>query len=296
MVGVLHRKHDMVNPVVAEFLEEEKNFFISCASVFKKFDGIGGKFSIIGKRNPKPEVTYDPCRYIRGGEIIKSKPYDDELMNKNRSKTMVNKIEEPVNKPTNSGQRGSLNPDGINRMSMNQFNQVVENNNINTFEPNPMNNNYNNFNNFNNNGVNNNVNFNKYSDNNQNPNQFNFNYQQQQQNIHTNNVNPSHHTSQFNPSGFRSSNVHDDQFETQNKAFDEFSNFNNNFSNSNKRTSINNQQSPPYTDTNNNQNNFNFSFGGSFAPGGMNQMNQNSHPVNPNNNPKKADDVFKDLF
>jgi hypothetical protein len=299
MVGVLHRRHDMVNPIVSEFLEEEKNFFVSCANVFRKFDGVGSKFSIISKKNPKPEVTYDPCRYIRGGEIIKSKPYDDEIINKVRAKTVVS-----GNSGTNMNVHGVHGiSDGINRISMTQFNNNPE------------------FSQGNQGGIHRQATSVPF--NHQNPLNFTFNPV-------NNNINQGGSDNM----GGQGSNFQNQQFsggynnqqggfDTQNKGMNDFYNFNNNFSGSNNHNNMGNQGqrnslndiNQNYTDinygghnnmSNNNMGGFNFNTGSgggnSFSsPNNTNPSSGNntySSPSNPpmkSNNPK-PDDVFKDLF
>jgi hypothetical protein len=273
----------MVNPIVTEFLEEEKNFYINCASVFRKFDGIGSKFSIISKKNPKPEVSYDPCRYIRGGEIIKSKPYDDEITNKHRSRTTL----DGQNNLNGTGRLSNQFNDGINRMTMHQFNNNEFNNNThidyNCQASLPLNNQ-------------NPLNFSVQPNNNipENNPSVNQNYFNQPQN-QSQNQNMNQMTDFYNFNNNFSNNGNNNSF--NNGTFSVNSNFSfNNNANTNHRNSKDINQN--YTDINYDCNNFNnTNLGGNSFSNTNNSSNSNTHssPSNPPNI-KSPDDVFKDLF
>jgi hypothetical protein len=334
---VLHRRYEMVNPVLAEFLEEEKNFFVNVANVFKKFDGVGNKFSIIHKRNPKPEITYDPCKYIRGGQVIHSKPYDDDIVNRGRSRTT---LEKPDFSGSNNNLRSTINNnqgfptnDGINRMTMNQFNDF--NNTRQTLQPqNTMMNQMN---------YNNPLNFN-YQQNTNNSNMphndpfmgFNNNFNNVNNVNNVSNINNQNHSSGMNNNQYYDHNnshgsipsnnsnerfQNDYTYNVQNKGFNDFTNMNNNFSNQPvQRGSItpnqdinsfsnSNSNNTSFSGFNNMNNNFSnqphvqpFNFNNNSNP--HNMGHQNNQPrvgggssSDLNNNPRNAgDDIFKDFF
>jgi hypothetical protein len=114
MEAVMDRRYDLVNPVLGEFLEEEKKFFTLSAIAFKKLDNVVGKFKGIAQKIIKKSSNYDPCKYIRGGELIKrdkSQPINDENKRSGRKEQILfenddfkprSKSNLPVNKETSN--------------------------------------------------------------------------------------------------------------------------------------------------------------------------------------------------
>lgn len=78
----MENRYKVVNPVVAKFVADEKYFFDNASNLFKKFHKIEDQFTQIFKSQPEMKVTYDPCKYIRGGKIVKS---DKEIKEENNN-------------------------------------------------------------------------------------------------------------------------------------------------------------------------------------------------------------------
>lgn len=69
---VLNKRYEMINPVLLEFINEEKKFFVSVVNSIASLDDIELKFQNVKKQIPDDLVSdYDPCIYIRGGLLIK---------------------------------------------------------------------------------------------------------------------------------------------------------------------------------------------------------------------------------
>lgn len=110
--AILDKRYDMINPVVCDFLEEERVFFGCVGNIFKKFENVNNKFKLISSGVQKTPITYDACKYIRGGEIIqKEKPVIDYNPTRRRSSDGVgldsNKLENNVNVGLNSGNQNN---------------------------------------------------------------------------------------------------------------------------------------------------------------------------------------------
>jgi hypothetical protein len=319
----------MINPTIVEFIDEEKNFFVGLANVFKKFDGFGNKFNIISKKVTKPVSSYDACKYVRGGNIIQK--YNNYPDTRPRSRTeFVDSFDAPIISKSRVGTilNRENNKKAINEMKLdNQNSNLFSNNTMlanqcNIIEPNYRNSNTgNNFEvNFNQNNYNQipekiSLGINQVPNNNQIPerislgiNQFpNNNQIPERISLGISQV-PNYNNQVFNfnnnqnikNQGF---NFNDNQ-NIQNQGFN-FNNFeqnnvsqNNNFDGfmnfNNNFSNVNIRGSDPF-DMNRQQNNFNFNqndvaYGVSGIP-----KNNPSKPVN--NDPKKAiDDIFNDLF
>jgi hypothetical protein len=123
--SVMDRRYDLVNPVLGEFLEAEKKFFTLSAIAFKKLDGsITGKFKTIAQKIVKKSIIYDPCKYIRGGELIKRERsqsekittikkekiiFENEEYNENKSVSTISKNIIPIDKEISSKNNKELN-------------------------------------------------------------------------------------------------------------------------------------------------------------------------------------------
>jgi hypothetical protein len=68
---ILDRRYSLINPVISQFVEDERLFFSSISNLFKKFESIGTKFRGISSSLEKTIITYDPTKHIRGKELCK---------------------------------------------------------------------------------------------------------------------------------------------------------------------------------------------------------------------------------
>ena len=67
---ILERRYEMINPVCADLILKELNFFSSISRILKPFEEIDIKFDET-KTKQLDNFTYDPWKSIKGREIIK---------------------------------------------------------------------------------------------------------------------------------------------------------------------------------------------------------------------------------
>lgn len=154
---VMNKRYEMINPVLLEFISEERKFFLNIVNIITSLEDIEIKFQNVKKTIPDEQVSdYDPCIYIRGGLLIKkenikkNKPNEltksittEEVFEKSVSQC---KIETKLLKGNSKDEeeevyiakKQSLKPDSTKRKSFlcipDQFSKKNENNDINNKE------------------------------------------------------------------------------------------------------------------------------------------------------------------
>ena len=88
MFKILNNRFKIVNPPIKDFLLEEKSFYDNVSKVMKKIEKFNIEINELDKNFTQPAYTYDPCKYIRGGNIVKSGYDDFEIETKPKSKTI----------------------------------------------------------------------------------------------------------------------------------------------------------------------------------------------------------------
>ena len=316
---ILDKRFDLINPVLAEFVEEEKIFFSSAANIFKKLEGVGSKFISISRKAERKPVSYDPCKYIRGGQIIQKekvrekspeeitkrsklneRPNEEENFRpRSRSNVPIRQEDElKYNKNNQNNTNNFNNRDNIintsnnNNQRSNQYYYQEQFSGINDRFSNDPNNNYQRQSQTIYNKQNNNVKSNGgFNDNNQISvgdyvnNNGNYERNNNFNNFNNNNYNQNYNNNNFDDyNNFNQNSYRGNMNMNTNMNYNNNQTNNNNYSNLNVNKSINNNM-------NNNNSNFNFdnifpnnSYNNPNINGNFNNFNQGNN-INNNNNP-----------
>lgn len=89
MHKVLNNRFKMLNPSVIDFLIEEKVFYSNISKSLKHIENIDQTAKDLDRKFTCPDNAYDPCKFIRGGNVVQSvkENHNDDR----RNKTVVNK-------------------------------------------------------------------------------------------------------------------------------------------------------------------------------------------------------------
>ncbi len=91
--AILDKRYNLLNPIVADLLHAERIFYNKATRIFDKYEGLDKRMKNIAQSYEKPEITYDACKYIRGGEIIQKERKDETNKKEKRSETVSNRKE-----------------------------------------------------------------------------------------------------------------------------------------------------------------------------------------------------------
>lgn len=85
MHNVYFDRFKQYNPSIMQVIQEERKFYENIGNVLKKADILESKVIEMDRKLKLPQNTYDPCKYIRGGNIVQA---EDNYDAKNEKKAM----------------------------------------------------------------------------------------------------------------------------------------------------------------------------------------------------------------
>ncbi len=161
---LLDYRYQILNPIICNVVNEEKNFFDSCSNFFSKFGNISQKIEGLNKGFQKSPINYDGAKYCRAARLlqglntsclpeIKNKEkysyenYQNKKINNNMNNNINNNLQKSNNiNVSNYNNNGYYEESGYiiggqsqsnnNYKSSNSVNNMVNNKNNTTFDNN----------------------------------------------------------------------------------------------------------------------------------------------------------------
>jgi hypothetical protein len=264
---LLDYRYQILNPIICNVVNEEKNFFDSCSNFFSKFGNISQKIEGLNKGFQKSPINYDGAKYCRAARLLQGLNTSclPEIKNKekysyeNYQNKKINNNMNNNNKTNNYGYGNSGNSNYENN-SYNNYNQ--SNNMYNNYQSKNTNlnknaNNYNSSNNYSskNQNLNNNI-YNNY----QNNNYQNNNYNNYQNNNYNNYQNNNYQKNNYQDYNYQNNNYQNNNYQNSNYQNSNYQN--SNFNNNNKNIRQHNIKPNYNSNTMTNEENDNRPIGG----------------------------------
>lgn len=107
MNRLLDNRFIMINPLIRDFLFEEKHFYDNVYRQMSRIDQFNLELSNLDRTFSPSIISYDPCIYIRGGKIIQSSPGENVNENENYDMKQNKRSVSQVNSKQNTYQSQS---------------------------------------------------------------------------------------------------------------------------------------------------------------------------------------------